>query len=212
MNRDALGATAAPAEAPDDDFRVIPPPTIRARTVLEIVILLAMLALTANALVSRHSLGDNSMLPTMVDGQSVVVSRLTYQLRPPRRGELVLLGAADNTNRDLLRRIIGLPGETVELRGEADGEGLQVAINGRPLAEPYLTAQLQNNAVITVTSRLRLASGEYYVLADNRASRDDSRSWGPVTSEQLRGRAWITIYPVERLGPVQHDASTNTTR
>jgi signal peptidase I len=200
------------AEAAEDDYRAVPPPTINARAVLEIVILLAMLALAANALVRTHSLGDASMTPTMSNGQAVIVSRLTYQLRPPRRGELVLLSAPDNANRELLRRVIGLPGETVELRGQAEGEGLQVAINGRPLAEPYLTAQLQNNAVITVTSQLQLASGEYYVMADNRATRDDSRSWGPITAAQLSGRAWINIYPVERLGPVQHDASTANTR
>jgi signal peptidase I len=196
-----------------DDIRTVPPPTISGRTVLEFVVLLALLASAGNALLRQYSISDATMTPTLINGQTLVVSRLTYQLRAPRRGELVLLSAPDNPARQIMRRVIGLPGETVELRGEADGEqGVQVAINGRPLAEPYLNTQLQNNAVVTVTSRLQLSNGEYFVLADNRAARDDSRTWGPITAAQLSGRAWLNLYPVERLGPVNHDIAAPVQR
>ena len=106
-----------------------------------------------------------------------------------------------------MRRVVGLPGETVELRGEITGlQGVQVAINGRPLIELYVTAQLQNNTVITVTGRLQLNNGEFFVMSDNRAAKGDSREWGAVRATQLAGRAWIVLLPLDTARVVNHEA------
>jgi signal peptidase I len=201
---------ATPLDTQTDAFETLPPPTgISGRTAVEVLLMLGMLALLANTLLIRFSVSDAAMTPALINGQSLLLSRLTYQLREPRRGEIVLVIDPNDANRRIMRRVIGLPGETIELRGDSAGlPGVQVAINGRPLSEPYVRDQLQNNAVVTVTNQLRLSSGEYFVMTDNRAGTDDSRSWGPVRTTQLAGRAWLSLYPVDLLGLVDHDISS----
>lgn len=193
-----------------DDINASAPPApvlVSGRAVLEIVIALVITALVSSAALTTHTLVDRAMAPTLDSNQTVLVSRLTYQLRQPRRGELVLVNDPTDATRQLMRRVVGLPGETVELRGELTGlQGVQVAINGRPLIEPYVTAQLQNNTVITVTGRLQLNNGEFFVMSDNRAAKGDSREWGAVRATQLAGRAWIVLLPLDTARVVNHEA------
>ena len=123
-----------------------------------------------------------------------------------QRGELVLVNAPNAPNQQIVRRVIGLPGDVVELRGERDGiEGIQVAVNGRPLIEPYVTTLLQNSTIVTATSRLELGIDEFYVMNDNRTTTEDSRTWGPVGRSSLAGRAWIAVLPLDALRVLDHD-------
>jgi signal peptidase I len=195
-DNDGISASAPPA-----------PVLVSGRAALEIVIALAITALVASAALTTHTLSDRTMAPTLDNNQTLLVSRLTYQLRQPRRGELVLVNDPTDASRKLIRRVVGLPGETLELRGELTGlQGVQVAINGRPLIEPYVTAQLQNNTVITVTGRVQLNNGEFFVMSDNRAAKGDSREWGAVRATQLAGRAWIVLLPLDTARLVNHEA------
>jgi signal peptidase I len=181
------------------------------RALLEIVIALAVLVLVARAVLQTHTVDDRSMAPTIEGGQTLLLSRLTFQLRTPQRGELVLVDEPSNADRQVMRRVIGLPGDVIELRGESTErgigiEGIQVAVNGRPLIEPYVTALLQNNTVVTATARIELGTDEFYVMNDNRAAQGDSRTWGPLRREQLAGRALLTLLPLDALHIVDHDA------
>jgi signal peptidase I len=182
-------------------------PVFNPRALAEVLIALLLIVLALAALFTTFTLTDVSMAPVLKPGQSILISRLSYQVQQPRRGELIVVTDPADASRVLVRRVIGLPGETVELRGEAGAaRGAQVSINGRPLLEPYVTAQLQNAALITVSNRLQLGGGEFFVLPDNRAARGDSRDWGAVRAEQIVGRAWLTLAPVDALGFVDHDA------
>ncbi len=177
------------------------------RAVAEVAVALLLIVLALAALFTTHTLTDVSMAPQLNPGQRILVNRLSYQVRPPRRGELIIVRDPTDASRMLVRRVIGLPGEMVELRGEAGAaRAAQVSINGRALLEPYVTVQLQNPALVTVFDRLQLGGGEFFVLPDNRAARGDSRDWGAVRTDQIVGRAWVTLTPVDALGFVDHDA------
>lgn len=184
---------------------------IDGRALLEAVIAVAVLVIIARAVLQIHTVDDRSMTPTIANGQTLVLSRLTYQLRPPQRGELVLVDEPNSPNRQAVRRVIGLPGDVIELRGERTEsgvgvEGIQVAVNGRPLIEPYVTALLQNSLIVTATTRLELGPDEFYVMNDDRTTPGDSRTWGPLRREHLAGRAWIALLPLDDLHIIDHDA------
>ncbi len=168
--------------------------------------MLLIVGLVARAALQIYTVSDRTMSPTIDADQTLLVSRLTFQLRPPQRGELVLVNAPNAPNQQIVRRVIGLPGDVVELRGERDGiEGIQVAVNGRPLIEPYVTTLLQNSTIVTETSRLELGIDEFYVMNDNRTTTEDSRTWGPVGRSSLAGRAWIAVLPLDALRVLDHD-------
>jgi signal peptidase I len=182
------------------------PALINGRALIEILVMLLIVGLVARAALQIYTVSDRTMSPTIDADQTLLVSRLTFQLRPPQRGELVLVNAPNAPNQQIVRRVIGLPGDVVELRGERDGiEGIQVAVNGRPLIEPYVTTLLQNSTIVTETSRLELGIDEFYVMNDNRTTTEDSRTWGPVGRSSLAGRAWIAVLPLDALRVLDHD-------
>ena len=197
----SIPTNAAPQAAEES------PALINGRALIEILVMLLIVGLVARAALQLYAVGDRTMSPTIDADQTLLVSRLTFQLRPPQRGELVLVNAPNAPNQQIVRRVIGLPGDVVELRGERDGiEGIQVAVNGRPLIEPYVTTLLQNSTFVTVTSRLELGVDEFYVMNDNRTTTEDSRIWGPVGRSSLAGRAWISVLPLDTLRVLDHDA------
>jgi signal peptidase I len=120
--------------------------------------------------------GD-SMRPTLRPGDRLLVDRFTLRLRPPRRGELVVALPKLRPELWIVKRVVGLPGESVELRGDL------LSINGHPLAEPYLA----NGAAQIGRFSWQLGRSEYLLLGDNRAESDDSRLYGPFPRCRLRG-------------------------
>jgi signal peptidase I len=119
----------------------------------------------------------HSMLPTYQTGQVLLVNKLSYLAGAPERGDVVAMFFPGEIEKRFVKRVVGLPGETVLIR---DG---YVFINGEQLAEPYL-------AVVTVPELERtLSAGEYFVMGDNRQSSSDSRAWGPVPESFIVGKA-----------------------
>lgn len=167
--------------------------------------------LRGKASVAVHLLGSvrvvvvgQSMQPTLRDGDRVLVSRVTYRLGTPRRGEIVLLrrNAGGAHKLESIKRIVGLPHERVQI---VAGE---VRLNGRPLPEPYLPqpasdaerAMLAAALALTPSGEWRLGADEYLVLGDNRARSTDSRSFGPLRRRALVGRVWYRYAPRGRAG------------
>ena len=199
-----------PASAGSADAATREPASIlvSGRELLEIVIAVLLVLGVGGALLSLHTLRTRDMAPGHPAGESLLISRLTYQLRPPERGEIVLINTAQDPSTAKLRRVIGLPGETVELRGEATGlQAAQAVVNGRPLIEPYAAAQLQSAAVITTTQVIRLKPGEYLVMPDNRATPGDAPIWDVVEAAQFAGRAWLVVFPLDALSIVNSGAA-----
>jgi signal peptidase I len=139
------------------------------------------------------------MLPTLVSGQYLLVSRLAYLLDPPRRGDVVVLHDPGQPGVECIKRIIGLPGERLELQ---DG---QVFLDGRPLKEPYLAAEspgssAANNAKerhdgVPGWREWSLGDDWYFVMGDRRGDSRDSRTFGPVPGALIIGRAWVRYWP-----------------
>ncbi|MBI3420679.1 MAG: signal peptidase I, partial [Candidatus Sungbacteria bacterium] len=132
-----------------------------------------------------------SMEPTFDDGQYLVIDQLSYRFREPQRGEVIVFRYPNQPSQFFIKRIIGLPGETVHI------ENGQVLIqnshhpDGVILNEvPYLPADIRTGGQETVT----LAEHEYFVLGDNRPSSSDSRSWGPLPAGGIIGRVWVRAF------------------
>jgi len=127
-----------------------------------------------------------SMMPNFVDGQFVLVDKLSYLIGQPKRGDVVVLRFPANPTKKLfIKRIIGLPGETVQV---ANGE---VFVNKVPLIESFLP-EGTNSApdVIKV-----LGYQEYFVMGDNRPNSNDSRYWGPLPLEDIVGITRLSLSP-----------------
>jgi signal peptidase I len=163
------------------------------REVAETVIPAVVIALVINLFLAQATqvLGQ-SMEPTLHSAQRVVVEKVTYRFfHGPRRGDIVVLkmtGQAD----PLIKRVVGLPGETIEVRG---GE---VYIEGERLEEPWTTQPGGGNYGPQTIPPLHI-----FVLGDNRGASNDSRNFGPVPVENIMGQAWLSYWPLEDIGFVE---------
>jgi signal peptidase I len=134
-----------------------------------------------------------SMEPNLHDGQSIIASKLVYHLHPPERGDIIVFHAPSNPGKDYIKRVVGLPGEEVELR-----EG-QVYIDGARLEETYVTHSGKSSWGPEV-----VGESEYFVLGDNRSNSNDSRNWGMLDGEAIIGKAWISYWPPQEWGLAPH--------
>lgn len=161
------------------------------RDVVESLVLALIIYLVINALTGRFYVRGSSMEPTLHNGQYLVVSKISYLFSEPRRGDIVVF-VSPNGGEDYIKRIVGLPGERVEIRDGA------VWINGYRLDEPYL------NSGIPYAGAWSLGPDEYFVLGDNRANSSDSHAWGPLPRRNIIGKAWLCYWPPQHWGLVAH--------
>lgn len=138
-----------------------------------------------------------SMEPNFHDWEYLIVDRITYDFKEPVRGDVIIFDLPQNTSRALIKRVIGLPGETIAL------EGSEVRITnpehpgGFVLSEPYLNPE---NLGGSTDQRITLGSGEYFVLGDNRRVSADSRLWGVLPYDDIVGRVLFRLYPFSDIG------------
>jgi signal peptidase I len=124
-----------------------------------------------------------SMEPNYVDGDVVGVNKIAYIVSTPKRGDVIAMFFPGETQKRFIKRVIGLPGETIRI---ADG---LVYVNGTLLVEGYLSPEL-----LTIPNLERkLVEGEYFVLGDNRVASSDSRAWGAVPESFIIGKALVNI-------------------
>lgn len=133
----------------------------------------------------------SSMEPNLHDGQRLLVSKLAYKFGEPQRGDIIIFKPPhiDNPDKDYIKRIIGLPGETVEITNGV------VYINDVLLEEPYIKDPAKSSL-----AKRTIPEGEYFVLGDNRNNSNDSRSGWTVPLEDIVGKAWLSIWPPETWG------------
>lgn len=150
---------------------------------------LLVLALIATAFFMRTSPVDGlSMEPRVHAGEIVLINTLAYRFGPIRRGDVVAFRHDAPTTETYIKRVVGLPGERVEVR---DGV---VSLDGRVLDEPYVQFRDRRSApAVTVPPHA------YYVLGDNRGESDDSRNWGVVEERDVVGKALVGIWPPRKL-------------
>ncbi len=137
-----------------------------------------------------------SMVPTLKVDDRLLVDKITLRTRDVRRGDIVVFERpetfTDTTIKDLIKRVVGLPGETLEGRDGA------VWVNGKRLDEPYLVKGVTTSDFAPV----KVAVDHYFVMGDNRPESFDSRFWGTVEREKIIGRALLRVWPPTRFGPI----------
>lgn len=154
--------------------------------VLQTVLLVAIFYIAIDAVVERVSVISGSMQPTIYEGDSVFVNRLVYEFGEPKRGDIVVFYyPPDPTQLPYVKRVLGLPGDHVEI---SDG---QVYVNDQVLDEPYLTVTTNRGGNWDVPS------DSLFVMGDNRNNSSDSRSWGYVPLDNLIGRAEMVYMPLK---------------
>lgn len=136
-----------------------------------------------------------SMEPNFYDKEAILVDKISWKLRTPARGEIVIFKAPPQPNEDYIKRIIGLPGETVTI------ENNKILINNKELSEVYLPA---NGLSTDESYEKTLSASEYFVMGDNRPHSSDSRVWGAVPKQNLIGRAVVIVFPLDKIGAVQN--------
>ena len=162
------------------------------REVIETVILTVLIYAVVNFATGRFKVEGSSMEPSVHPSQYVLVDKISYRLGAPQRGDVVVFNYPLATDRDFIKRIIGLPGETVTVANGA------VSVNGQPLTEPYIAAPPIS------TGTWHLGPNQYFVMGDNRNNSSDSRSWGPLERKYLIGKAVLTYWPPTAWGLVPH--------
>jgi signal peptidase I len=167
------------------------------RELVETVLLTIVIFAIVNTFTGRFRIEGPSMMPNLHEGQYLIINKVLYKLQEPRRGDIIVFHHPRNTGRDLIKRIIGLPGETVEVK---QGE---IYIDGRHLDEPYIS----NKAQYSVT--FELGAGEFFVLGDNRPNSDDSHNWGVLEKGNIVGKAWISYWPPDTWGGLPHYSYSN---
>ena len=180
------------------------------RELFETIILTLTVFLVLQISVQNFRVEGPSMEPTLEEDQHLLVNKLVflrpdfgalagllplvsadhsapaYTFRAPRRGDIVVFQFPGDTSRDFVKRVVGIPGDTVEIR---DGV---VFVNGESLHEPYVVNGDSGSERPTV-----VPEESYYVLGDNRRASQDSRDWGTVPAENIIGRGWLRYWPLD---------------
>lgn len=142
--------------------------------------------------------GD-SMLPNFHDGEQIVAEKVTVKFENLKRNDIVIFQHPTNPDKLVIKRVIGLPGETMELQNG------KILIDGKILDEPYLAEEtrtltgnyIKENVVYTIPA------DSYIFLGDNRSNSSDSRDWGPISKNNIVGKAFLVYYPFNELGLVR---------
>lgn len=134
-----------------------------------------------------------SMLPLLQDGERIIVNKFVYRFRHIERGDVVVFWYPKDPSVSFIKRVVGLPGETVELRG-----GI-LYINGQKLEEDYLDPRFQGDET---RAPLEVPRGYFFVLGDHRSSSNDSRNWGDVPEKYIYGKAFVRFWPLSKLGVI----------
>ncbi len=138
-----------------------------------------------------------SMSPTFENYHYLIIDRISYDLGEPHRGDVIVFDLPENTSRALIKRVIGLPGETVAVQGNAVIIYNDQHPDGFTLSEPYLDPK---NLGGFSGTRVELSADQFFVLGDNRKVSADSRIWGVLPREDIVGRVFIRMYPLTEIG------------
>ena len=185
------------------------------RELIETVILALMIFLALQISIQNFRVEGPSMQPTLEEGQYLIANKLVYlrfnpsslrsllpfvddgddedvfAFHPPRKGEIIIFRFPRDPSRDFVKRVIAVPGDTLEVQGHV------LYVNGVALDNaPVSTAQEKNVPSV-------VPPDYYFVMGDNRRSSLDSRDWGPVPSDLLIGRGWVSYWPLDRWNILQ---------
>ncbi len=168
-----------------------------------IVIALSMFLVVYLFFMQPHQVNGQSMVPNFQSGEYLLTDKVTYHMRNPERGEVIVFHAppsahcAKGTGCDFIKRVIGVPGEDIEVKNNG------IYINGVRLQESYIPDSYKTLAGDFTKNRvIHLGPDEYFVDGDNRPYSSDSRAWGPIKKEDIVGRVFYRYWPAKSIGKI----------
>ena len=177
-----------------DEFNDAPQTgSLIAREIIETFLLTLLIFWVVNTMTGRFRIEGSSMMPTMQEGEYVLINKMAYWLNEPSRGDIIVLHYPRDPSRDFIKRIIGLPGDVVEIK-----DNQTVSVNGTVLSEPYI------NAIPSYGGRWEVPDGQVFVLGDNRNNSSDSHTWGFLDEELIVGKGWAIYWPVNEVSRIPH--------
>jgi signal peptidase I len=162
-----------------------------ARELVETVLLTLVIFFMIRFAIENYRIEGESMEPNFHNGQFLLVNKIQYLLQSPQRGDVVIFRYPLNEKKNFIKRVIGLPGEKVEIRAG------KIFVNGVRVPEPY-----PFNFADYDYGPVTVGPDEYFVLGDNRPYSSDSHSWGMVPTKDLIGKAWVSYWPSDEWGVV----------
>lgn len=165
------------------------------REIVETVVLSLIIFLLIRQVVQNYRIENHSMEPSFYEGQFVLVNKVAYWFSEPKRGDVIVFHNPRNTREDYIKRVIGIPGDTVEVRDQ------KVFVNGMPLPEEYPHRPIPPGEY---AGPFVVGENQLFVMGDNRPNSSDSRVFGPIDRSLVVGQAWLRIWPLNVFGIVQH--------
>lgn len=175
-----------------------------ARELIETAVLTIAIFLIVRTALQNFKVEGDSMWPTLHNGEYILVNKVDYFIHSPHRGDIIVFNAtpADQPDKDFIKRVIGLPGESIAIHGGS------VWVNGKKLIEPYEAQKPTytwplggaSGCPSTYTKQgCMVPSGDYFVLGDNRNNSEDSHLWGFLPKHYIIGKAWVSYWPPKYL-------------
>ena len=166
---------------------------------LYIVVVFGICFLIITFVGQRSKVSGSSMEPTLSDGDNLIVDKISYRIHDPQRFDIIIFPYQYQENTYYIKRIIGLPGETVYINDAGE-----IYINGKLLEEDYGLDTIQNPGL--ASEPITLGEDEYFVMGDNRNNSTDSRfaSVGEIKRQNIIGKAWVRIYPFNTITVIKH--------
>ena len=163
------------------------------------VVIIGLTYLIITFVGQRTTVSGSSMETTLSDGDNLIVDKISYRFNDPERFDIIVFPYKHAEDTYYIKRIIGMPGETIQIKSG------NIYINGEILLEQYGTERMEESGI--ATEPLTLAENEYFVLGDNRNHSSDSRdpNVGVLKREDLIGRAWVRIWPLDEFGVIRHE-------
>lgn len=167
------------------------------RDLVEAVVLAAVLWFVLQFALQSTIVEGTSMEPNFFSGEWVMVNKLAYRVGAPKRGDVIVFHAPDAVDKDYIKRVIGLPGETVQVRSGT------VYVDGEAIDEPWLP-----RVDTTAFGPYPIPDGDLFVMGDNRPASSDSRLWpvAGLSEDRIVGKVWLSVWPRRAWGIVPSDA------
>ena len=134
---------------------------------------------------------SGSMIPTLQVNDRVLGNKFIYRFTEPERGDVVVFESVESSDQDLIKRVVGLPGDEIAVRSG------KLFVNGEPQKEPYTNTKLPDRSFF---ARTKVPKDHVFVMGDNRANSADSRVFGPLPEKNIEGEAFLRFWPPDRIG------------
>ena len=168
------------------------PTELIVREIVETLLLTFFIFWIVNTATGRFRIEGHSMMPTLQEGEYVIINKLAYYFDEPQRGDIIVLHFPNDRSRDFIKRVIGVPGDQIEVSDR------EVRVNGVLLQEPYI------NAPPEYSGQWVVPPDKFFVLGDNRNNSSDSYTWSYLPRDDIVGKAWVIYWQPSNWGLVPH--------